>query len=107
MLFSRRLRFLPLTLKKLVFIVSEKWSMPSRSELPGELSRKKFLNTLRRLGFEINTVGGKGDHIKIIWRATQKSVTITGELRKDVLYYLLKEIESVSGVTWEKIKTEL
>lgn len=34
--------------------------MPSRSELPGDLARKKLLTALIRLGFEINTVGGKG-----------------------------------------------
>ncbi len=79
-------------------------SMPSRSELPGDLSRKKFLHALRRLGFEVNMVGGKGDHIKIIWPSTQKSVSVDADLRKDVLYYLLKEIESMSGVTWEQIK---
>ncbi len=81
--------------------------MPSRSELPGDISRTKFLNALRRLGFSINVVGGKGDHYKIIWPPTQKSMTVTGELRNDVLYYLLKEIEAVSGVTWEEIKEEL
>jgi len=81
--------------------------MSSRSELPGELPRKRFLNALRRLGFEINTVGGKGDHVKIVWPATQKSVTVVGELRKDVLYYLLKEIENISSITWEQIRNEL
>jgi len=81
--------------------------MPSRSELPGDLSRKKFLNAMRRLGFEINSVGGKGDHVKIIWPPTQKSVTIIGDVRKDVLYYVLKEIEIISGVTWEHIQKEL
>jgi hypothetical protein len=78
--------------------------MPSRSELPGEIARWKFVNALRRCGFLINTVGGKGDHVKIIWPATQKSISVDGELRKDVLYYLLKEIVAVSGVTWEQIK---
>ncbi len=81
--------------------------MPSRSELPGDLSRRKFLNALSRLGFEINTVGGKGDHVKVIWPATQKSVTVIGDLRKDVLYYLLKEIETISGVGWDQIKDNL
>ncbi len=81
--------------------------MPSRSELPGDLARKKFLKALTRLGFEINTVGGKGDHVKIIWPQTQKSITIDADIRKDVLYYLLKEIENMSGVTWEDIKKEL
>lgn len=81
--------------------------MPSRSELPGELSRKKFLNALTRVGFKINTVGGKGDHFKAIWPATQKTLTIIGDIRNDVLYYLLKDIEKYSGLTWEDIKKEL
>ena len=81
--------------------------MPSRSELPGEISRRKFLAALGRLGFQINTIGGKGDHIKALWPPTQKSITVTGDLRKDVLYYLLKEIEITSGLTWEQVKAEL
>ncbi|MEA2113551.1 MAG: hypothetical protein U9P63_02750 [Patescibacteria group bacterium] len=31
--------------------------MPSRSQLPSELKRKKFTNALERLGFEIITNG--------------------------------------------------
>ena len=81
--------------------------MPSRSELPGNIPRNKFLNALRRTGFVINTVGGKGDHIKVIWPATQKSISVDSDLRKDVLYYLLKEIEAISGIAWERIKEEL
>ncbi len=81
--------------------------MPSRSDLPGKLSRKKFLNALHRLGFEINTIGGKGNHIKVIWPPTQKSITVTSDLRKDVLFYLLKEIEEISGADWDQIKKEL
>jgi hypothetical protein len=81
--------------------------MPSRSELPGNLHCHKFLNALRRLGFTINKVGGKGDHVKIEWPKTHKSVSVDTDLRKDVLYYLLKEIETVSGVTWEQIKEKL
>lgn len=81
--------------------------MPSRSELPGDISRKKFLKALAHLGFVINTVGGKGDHIKIVWPASQKSITVDADLRKDVLYYLLKEIESASGITWKEIAERL
>lgn len=81
--------------------------MPSRSELPGDLPRKKFLKALRRLGFEVNTVGGKWDHVKVVWPVSQKSITVDADLRKDVLYYLLKEIETMSGVTWEQIKEQL
>lgn len=87
--------------------VEKKLSMPSRSELPGELSRRKFLNALRRLGFEIRPLGGKGDHVKVLWPPTQKCVSVIGDVRKDVLYYLLKEIEEMSGVTWEMIQKEL
>lgn len=83
--------------------------MPSRSELPGEIPREKFLRALTRLGFEIDRVGGKGDHTKIVWPLTQKSLTVIGDVRKDVLYYLLKEIEIIthSKITWEDIKKEL
>lgn len=81
--------------------------MPSRSELPGEIQRKKLTKALRRLGFIVNMTGGKGNHCKIIWPKTQKSVSIQSDLRKDVLYYVLKEIEQYSGVTWEEIKKEL
>ncbi len=81
--------------------------MPSRSELPGEVPRKKFIVALGRLGFQINAVGGKGSHIKIVWPRTQKSITLIDDLRKDVLYYALKQIEAMSGITWEQIQKEL
>jgi len=81
--------------------------MPSLSELPGEIIRKKFTKALIRLGFIIDKKGGDGSHYKIIWPTTQKSITIQSKLRKDVLYYLLKEIEEVSDITWEDIKKEL
>ena len=81
--------------------------MPSLSELPGEIKRRKFIRALQRLGFLIDKTGGVGSHYKITWPKTQKSITIQSELRKDVLYYLLKEIEQYSGVSWEDIKKEL
>ncbi|MDO8626569.1 MAG: type II toxin-antitoxin system HicA family toxin [Candidatus Magasanikbacteria bacterium] len=81
--------------------------MPPLSQLPSDLKRKKFTKALERLGFFIDKTGGVGSHIKIIWPATQKSITVQQDLRKDVLYYLLKEIELISGVTWEQIKERL
>lgn len=81
--------------------------MPSHSELPGELSRKKFLKGLKRRGFIINSVGGKGAHVKIECPNSGKIVTIPEDLRKDVLYYILKEIEKYSGITWKDIKEHL
>lgn len=81
--------------------------MPSLSNLPGEISRKKFANALNRLGFIIDKKGGDGSHYKATWPKTQKSITIQSKLRKDVLYYILKEIEKYSGITWEDIKKKL
>lgn len=81
--------------------------MPSRSKLPSDLSRKKFCKALQKNGFEISTRGGKGSHFKATWPRSQKSVTIPSILRKDVLYYVLKEIEKISNLTWDDIKKEL
>ncbi len=81
--------------------------MPSLSELPSEIKRKKFIKALVRLGFIIDSKGGDGSHFKATWPKTQKSITIQYKIRKDVLYYLLKEIEECSGITWEEIKKNL
>jgi len=81
--------------------------MPSRSELPGKINRDRFAKALERLGFEISKKGGKGSHYKATHTQTQKSVTIQSKLDKDVLYYLLQEIEKYSGITWEDIKEKL
>lgn len=81
--------------------------MPSRSELPGNLNRKKLAKALIRLGFEISKKGGKGSHWKATFIKTQKCVIVPSDLSREVLYYLLKEIEDVSGVTWEEIKVNL
>lgn len=81
--------------------------MPSLSDLPGEIKRKKFAKALKRLGFIINKKGGDGSHYKIIWPANDKSVTVPEKLRKDVLAYILKEIEEFSGITWDDVRKEL
>ncbi|MDO8489834.1 MAG: type II toxin-antitoxin system HicA family toxin [bacterium] len=80
--------------------------MPPLSQLPGNISRRKFLNALRKLGFRINEIGGKGSHVKIIW-TNEKSVTVPTNLNKYVLRYVLTEIGEISGKTWEKIQQEL
>jgi predicted RNA binding protein YcfA (HicA-like mRNA interferase family) len=81
--------------------------MPSLSELPSEITRKKFIRALCKLGFIIDKKGGDGSHYKAIWTKTQKSITIPSKLRKDVLYYLLKEIKKHTNLSWEEIKEEL
>lgn len=78
--------------------------MPPLSELPSDLSRDKFITALRKSGFIINSVGGKGSHIKAIWPKNNKEITIQKETRKDVLKYILKNIETISGITWDDIK---
>jgi hypothetical protein len=81
--------------------------MPSLSQLPGDINRGKFIRALKRLGFEIDYSGGDGSHCKVLWPRTQKCVTIQHKLRKDVLKYVLKQIEEISDITWEDIKREL
>jgi len=81
--------------------------MPSLSELPGELKRKKFIKALNRLGFIIDTKGGDGSHFKVTWPQSQKSITIPSRLPKQVLSYVLKEIEKHSQKSWEDIKKYL
>lgn len=82
-------------------------SMPSLSELPGNISRNKLTKALQRLGFVIDETGGKGSHYKATWPKTQKSVTIPADLPKQVLKYVLVEIEKYSSVTWANIEAEL
>jgi predicted RNA binding protein YcfA (HicA-like mRNA interferase family) len=81
--------------------------MPSLSQLPGDISRRKLVRALERLGFEADYSGGDGSHCKVLWPRNQKCVTIQCKLRKDVLSYVLKEIEKVSDVTWDDIKEKL
>ena len=81
--------------------------MPSLSELPGEIKRKKLTKALARLGFVIDKKGGDGSHYKAIWSRSQKSITIPYNINKYTLYYLLKEIETISNLTWDDIRKEL
>ena len=78
--------------------------MPSYSELPGEIKRKRFIKALKKLDFSIDESGGDGSHYKVTWPATQKSITIPSKLEKGTLKYVLREIEECSHVTWEQIK---
>lgn len=71
------------------------------------LNRKKLAKALKRLGFSISTKGGKGSHIKLTY-TNQKTITIpSSDLNKNVLYYILKEIEEITEITWDEIKKEL
>jgi len=81
--------------------------MPSLSQLPGEIKRKKLTKALMRLGFIIDEKGGDGSHYKALWPKTQKSITLPQDISKYTLYYLLKEIEAASDITWDDIKSRM
>ncbi|MCD4705098.1 type II toxin-antitoxin system HicA family toxin [bacterium] len=81
--------------------------MLSLKDIPGEIKRKKFTKALVRLGFILNKSGGDGSHYKLIWPKTQKSIIVQSKVTKNVLRYLLKEIEKYSGLTWEDVRKEL
>jgi len=59
-----------------------------------------------RYGFKVDMSGGGGSHCKITWPGNGESITIQCDLRKDVLYYLLKEINKKTGINWEEIKSK-
>jgi len=84
--------------------------MPPLSSLPGHIRYNKFLKALSRLGFVIDKSGGDGSHVLAEYK-NHKSITIPyyPKLPKEVLYYLLKEIENITKeeVTWELINKEL
>ncbi|MFH1146045.1 MAG: hypothetical protein V1707_03740 [bacterium] len=81
--------------------------MPWPKNLPGAISRQRLVGALRRLGFEIMMEGGKGSHCKAVWSVNQKMVVIPVQLPKHVLRYVVKEIETVSGIVPAKIEEEL
>ncbi len=81
--------------------------MLSLKYLPDTLPQRKLAAALEKIGFTINKTGGKGSHYKATYQINQKLITIPKHLNKVVLLYLLKEIEKISGISWEEIKREL
>lgn len=81
--------------------------MPSLSQLPSDVTKERFLRALAKIGFDISKKGGKGSHYKATWPATQKSIIIQYDFRKDVLYKILKQVEAISGIYWEEIEKHL
>ena len=81
--------------------------MPSRSELPGLIKKRKFIKALEKNGFVISKKGGKGGHFKAIYK-NEKTITLpSSDLRKDQLYYIIKSIENISDITWKNLKRYL
>ena len=88
-------------------LLQRKRSMPSHSDLPGTIKRKKLIKALKRFDFSIDKSGGEGSHYKISCPGTNKIITIPKRIDKDVLYYLIKDIEKYSNVKWEDIQNKL
>jgi hypothetical protein len=80
--------------------------MPPLSDLPGDVSRDRLLKSLRKAGFIIDMRGGDGSHCKAEWPRNHKEISIKFRLNKYTLKYLLKEIEQISGVTWDELKLD-
>jgi len=81
--------------------------MPSLSKLPGSIKRKKLIKALERVGFEVSKTAGNGSHYKVTWPKTQKSLTLPYQIEKQILAYILKEIERISDLKWEDIRNNL
>ncbi len=81
--------------------------MPSRSQLPGVIKKRKFIKALEKNGFVISKKGGKGGHFKATYE-NEKAITLpSSNLRKDQSYYIIKAIEEISDVTWEDLEKYL
>ena len=81
--------------------------MPSRSELPGSVKKRKFIKALEKNGFRINKKGGKGGHFKATYK-NEKAITLpSSNLEKYQLYYIVQEIERVTDVEWRDLKRYL
>ena len=78
--------------------------MSPLNELPDGITRDRFLKALIRLGLDMSKIGGKGNHYRVTWPLTQKSITIQYGFRKDVLRRILKAINTISGQTWDDVR---
>ena len=80
--------------------------MSPHDQLPSDINPKKLIKALKRLGFAINSKGGKGSHVKVTWK-NEKSVTVQRNLHKSARRSLIKEIQGISGVTRDNIREKL
>ncbi|KKT21065.1 MAG: hypothetical protein UW06_C0045G0004 [Parcubacteria group bacterium GW2011_GWE1_43_8] len=78
--------------------------MSSHNEIPDGITRDRFLRALKRLGWNISKIGGKGSHYMATWPRTKKSITIQYDFRKDVLRRIIKAMTTISGQTWDDVR---
>ena len=79
--------------------------MSPHDRVPGELKPEKIAKAMLRLGFRLENSGGKGSHMKLVWR-NEKMIIIQRNLHRGAILGLSKEIKNISGLTWDDIKEE-
>lgn len=62
-------------------------------KLPSDVSQPRILKALRKSGFVLNYLGGKGSHCKVIDPKTGKFITVQRHLKKGELKEILKQAE--------------
>ena len=62
-------------------------------KLPSDVSQNRILKALRKSGFLISYVGGRGSHAKAVDPKTGKFITIQYHLKKGELKEILKDAE--------------
>ena len=62
---------------------------------PSDSSQKKIVKAFRKIGFIVNTCGGKGSHIKIIDPKTKKWTTVQSKIYKEVIRSYIKFVEEL------------
>lgn len=62
-------------------------------KLPSDVSQNRILKALKKSGFLVHYLGGRGSHVKAIDPKTRKFITVQYHLRKGELKEILKEAE--------------
>jgi predicted RNA binding protein YcfA (HicA-like mRNA interferase family) len=62
-------------------------------KLPSDVSQSRILKALRKSGFILNWIGGKGSHCKVTDPKSGKFITVQYHLRKGELKEILKQAE--------------
>lgn len=70
--------------------------------LPSDISQARLLKALKKSGFIINYLGGKGSHAKAIDPKSNKFITVQNNLYKVALKEILKYAETL-GYNAEQI----
>lgn len=64
-------------------------------KLPSDVTQSRILKALRKSGFSIDHLGGRGSHAKAVDPKTGKFITIQHHLKKGELKEILKDAEEL------------